>query len=153
MEFIDRYNLIVGAAVAVLSAVFGVYWYLFAGYLVLNILDWITGWYRSRKLHKESSYVGLMGIIKKLGYWVIVAVSFMLPAMFINFFEDTFGIRIDEIMFLGWFTLCTLIVNEIRSILENLVECGYSVPEVLVKGLAITDEMLKKAEKLPEEKK
>ena len=33
--------------VAVLSAIFGVYWYLFAGYLLLNILDWGTGWYKA----------------------------------------------------------------------------------------------------------
>ena len=39
MDFIDRYNALVGAAVAVLSAVLGVYWYLFAGYLSLNVLD------------------------------------------------------------------------------------------------------------------
>ena len=43
-DFVDAYNAAVGAAVAVLSAVFGVYWYLFAGYLVLNVLDWLTGW-------------------------------------------------------------------------------------------------------------
>ena len=54
IDFIDSYNAVVGAAVAVLSAVFGVYWYLFAGYLLLNILDWITGWRRANKLHQES---------------------------------------------------------------------------------------------------
>ena len=50
MNFVDRYNAAVGAAVAVLTALFGVYWYLFAGYLILNVLDWLTGWYKSRKL-------------------------------------------------------------------------------------------------------
>ena len=45
LDFIDRYNAVVGAVVVVLSAIFGAYWYLFAGYLLLNILDWLTGWY------------------------------------------------------------------------------------------------------------
>ena len=39
MSFIDRYNTAVGAVVAVMTAVFGAYWYLFAGYLALNVLD------------------------------------------------------------------------------------------------------------------
>ncbi len=43
MSFIDRYNTAVGAVVAVMTAVFGAYWYLFAGYLALNVLDWLTG--------------------------------------------------------------------------------------------------------------
>ena len=42
----------------------------------------------------------------------------------------------------GWFTLACLMVNEARSILENLVECGYNVPVVLIKGLAVTDKLI-----------
>lgn len=53
--FIDRYNAVMGAVVTVLTAVFGVYWYIFAGYLLCNVLDWLTGWYKSRKLGQESS--------------------------------------------------------------------------------------------------
>ena len=44
----------------------------------------------------------------------------------------------------GWFTLACLMVNEARSILENLVECGYNVPEILIKGLEVADEMINK---------
>lgn len=153
MEVVDRYNVFVGAAVAALSAVLGVYWYLFTGYLVLNVLDWLTGWYRSRKLKQESSSVGLKGIVKKLGYWVIIILAFMLPDMFVNFAQDAFGVDLSVIICIGWLTLATLIVNEIRSILENLVECGYKVPHILVKGLAITEKMLEKADPIPEEKK
>lgn len=143
-DFIDHYNMIVGAAVAVFSAVFGIYWYLFAGYLVLNIIDWITGWRRANKQHKESSMVGLKGIIKKTGYWIIVLIAFMIPDLFIKLGRDTLGIDLEFLMLLGWFTLATLIVNEIRSILENLVEMNYNVPEILIDGLAVTEKLLKK---------
>lgn len=143
-DFIDHYNMIVGAAVAVFSAVFGIYWYLFAGYLVLNIIDWITGWRRANKQHKESSMVGLRGIIKKTGYWIIVLIAFMIPDLFIKLGRDTLGINLEFLMLLGWFTLATLIVNEIRSILENLVEMDYNVPEILIDGLAVTEKLLKK---------
>ena len=143
-DFIDHYNMVVGAAVAVFSAVFGIFWYLFAGYLLLNILDWITGWRRANKLHQESSMVGLRGIVKKTGYWVIVLIAFMIPDLFIKLGRDTLGINLEFLMFLGWFTLATLIVNEIRSILENLVEMNYNVPEILIDGLAVTEKLLKK---------
>ena len=33
-------------------------------------------------------------------------------------------------------------VNEARSILENLVECGCNVPAVLIKGLAVTEKLM-----------
>ena len=143
IDFIDYYNVAVGAAVAILSAVFGVYWYLFAGYLLLNVIDWITGWRRANKQHKESSMVGLKGIIKKTGYWIIVLIAFMIPDLFIKLGRDTLGIDLEFLMLLGWFTLATLIVNEIRSILENLVEMDYNVPGVLIDGLAVTEKLLK----------
>ena len=143
IDFIDYYNVAVGAAVAILSAVFGVYWYLFAGYLILNVIDWITGWRRANKQHKESSMVGLKGIIKKTGYWIIVLIAFMIPDLFIKLGRDTLGINLEFLMLLGWFTLATLIVNEIRSILENLVEMDYNVPGVLIDGLAVTEKLLK----------
>lgn len=144
IDFIDYYNVAVGAVVAVLTAIFGVYWYLFAGYLLLNVLDWITGWRRANKLHQESSMVGLRGIIKKTGYWIIILIAFMIPDLFIKLGRDTLGINLDFLMLLGWFTLATLLVNEIRSILENLVEMNYDVPQILIEGLAITEKLLKK---------
>lgn len=143
-DFIDHYNMVVGAAVAVFSAIFGIYWYLFAGYLILNVIDWITGWRRANKQHKESSMVGLKGIIKKTGYWIIVLIAFMIPDLFIKLGRDTLGINLEFLMLLGWFTLATLIVNEIRSILENLVEMNYNVPGVLIDGLAVTEKLLEK---------
>lgn len=42
MDVLDRYNLLVGAAATLLTAVFGAYWYPFAGFLLCNILDWLT---------------------------------------------------------------------------------------------------------------
>ena len=45
-------------------------------------------------------------------------------------------------MLFGWFTLASLLVNEIRSVLENLVECGYNVPAFLIKGLAVTEKLI-----------
>lgn len=140
--FTDTYNLITGAIMAIMTAIFGIYWYIFAAYLVLNVFDWLTGWYKSRKNKKESSSVGLKGILKKLGYWVIIAVAFLMSSVFVNLGKDILGINLDFLMMVGWFTLACLLVNEVRSILENLVESGYNVPAVLINGLEIADKMI-----------
>lgn len=141
-KVIDYYNIIVGSFIAVLTAIFGTYWYLFAFYLMFNILDWLSGWYKARKLQKESSAVGLKGIIKKLGYWGIIAVAFMVPSVFIHLGTDILNIDLNFLQMIGWFTLAMLMINEARSILENAVECGYNVPWFLIKGLAITQKLL-----------
>lgn len=141
-KVIDTYNLLVGTAVTLLTAVFGTFWYIFAAYLILNILDWLTGWYKSRKLHKESSAVGLKGILKKLGYWVVIAVAFLVSGVFVNIGNDLLHVDLAFLTMVGWFTLACLLVNEVRSILENLVECGYNVPQVLIRGLAVTEKLI-----------
>lgn len=143
MSFIDKYNIIVGGIVTVLSAIFGVFWYLFALFLLFNVLDWLTGWYKSYKLKQESSKVGLKGLLKKLGYWVILIVAFSIPVAFIKL-GTTIGVDLSFLELLGWFTLASLMVNEIRSILENLVETGYNVPNILIQGLAVTEKMVNK---------
>ena len=73
---------------------------------------------------------------------MIVLVAFLIPALFIHLGQDILGIELGFLTFLGWFTLASLMVNEVRSILENLVECGYSVPEFLIKGLAVTEKLI-----------
>ena len=40
--------------------------------------------------------------------------------------------------------LASLIINEIRSILENFVEAGYNVPKILVNGLEVADKVVNK---------
>ncbi len=42
----------------------------------------------------------------------------------------------------GWFTLVCLILNETRSILENLVEIGVKVPKFLIIGLEKYQELI-----------
>ena len=142
--FTDTYNFVVGMVVTIMTAVFGVYWYIFAAYMFFNIADWLTGWYKSRKNKKESSSVGLKGALKKLGYWIIIAVAFLMSTVFVHLGKDILGINLDFLMMIGWFTLACLMVNEVRSILENLVECGYNIPAVLINGLEIADKMINK---------
>lgn len=143
LNFVDRYNFMVGAVISVFTMIFGPQWILFTGFLLFNIVDWLTGWYRARLLHEESSSVGLNGIIKKTLYWILIIVAFMFPHMFISFGQDVLGINLGFLIFVGWLTLGMLIINEARSILENLVQCGVKVPDILIRGLSVTEKLIK----------
>jgi phage-related holin len=52
------------------------------------------------------------------------------------------GINLGFTVLFGWFTLATFIINEIRSILENLVKIGVYVPCFLIKGLEVASELI-----------
>lgn len=114
---------------------------LFLLLIISNIVDWLTGWAKARITKIENSTVGFMGIIRKIGMWVLVFVSFLLAYAFIEL-GTILSIDMGMAQFIGWFTVLTLIVNEIRSILENLLECKISVPKILVKGLEIFDDKI-----------
>lgn len=135
---IDGYNAIAGAIVAVLSYILGEHWILFAAFLLLNVADWITGWMKSKMANKENSVRGWKGVLKKLGYWIMIMVAFGASAIFIEI-GKAIGVDLGITTLLGWFVLASLLINEIRSILENFVEAGFNVPMILVKGLEVAD--------------
>lgn len=140
---IDGYNTITGAIVAILSYILGEHWILFVAFLGLNIADWITGWMKSRMAGRENSNAGWKGVLKKLGYWLMVMVAFGAGAVFIEI-GKAIGVDLGITTLLGWFVLASLIINEIRSVLENFVECGYNVPTILVRGLEVADKVVNK---------
>lgn len=137
----DSYNAFVGTIIAVLTMVLGEHWYIFAAFLLLNIIDWLTGWMKSRINGVENSTAGWKGVLKKIGYWLMIAVAFAIAAALIEV-GDVIGIDLGITTLLGWFVLASLIVNEARSIVENFVEAGYDVPKVLTTGLQVADEKL-----------
>lgn len=142
--FTNKVNMIGGVIVALLSYIFGEHWMLFAALLILNCLDFLTRWIVSRLLGTEKSSACWHGILKKLGYWAMVALAFIMGAVFIEI-GSMIGMKLDFTMYLGWLTLSALIINEIRSILENLVEgYGDKVPRVLVKGLEAANKAIEK---------
>lgn len=143
---IDGYNVIVGTVVAVLSYILGEHWILFVAFLLLNVADWLTGWMKSRMTKKENSVKGWKGVLKKLGYWLMVMVAFGASAVFIEI-GKAIGVDLGITTLLGWFVLASLLVNEIRSICENFVEAGFHVPVILIKGLEVADKIVNKDSK------
>lgn len=146
----DSYNAFVGAVIAILTMMLGEHWYIFAAFLLLNVIDWITGWMKSRINGVENSMAGWKGVLKKIGYWLMIAVAFAIAAALIEV-GKVIGIDLGVTTLLGWFVLASLIVNEARSIVENFVEAGYDVPRILTAGLQVADEKLNGADKEEEE--
>lgn len=142
-DFVDSYNALVGAIITFLTMIFGEHWFLFAFFLILNIIDWITGWMKSRMAGKENSVKGWQGVLKKLGYWLMIAFGFGIAACLIEV-GSTIGVDLQITTVLGWFVLASLIVNEARSIVENFVEAGFNVPMLLQEGLEVADKLINK---------
>lgn len=137
----DITNVLWGGAVGFFALIFGEHWILFAGFLLLNLIDWLSGNYKARVMHKESSVEGAIGIIKKVWYWVVIAIAFFVAEAFVEM-GDVIGLDLQFVVAFGWLTLAMYLVNEVRSVLENLVEIGIEVPEFLVRGLDITKKLM-----------
>lgn len=146
----DRLNVIIGIIVSALSYVLGEHWILFFAFLCLNIGDYITGCLKARLANKTSSVRGAIGVFKKLGYWLMIMVAFGSSAIFIEIGE-VIGINLGVTSLIGWFVLSTLIINELRSIIENFIEAGYKVPEILSRGLEVADKAVKGTMSVAEE--
>lgn len=142
MKGFDKINMFYGMIATVGVAIFGKYWFLFAGFLLLNFVDYLTGYCKAKFYNKnESSAIGAKGIFKKVSYWVVIGVAFFVSYCFV-YMGKIIGINLEFVQLFGWFTLATYLINEIRSILENLVEMNVKVPAFLVSGLDIAQKLL-----------
>lgn len=139
--FIHKCNVVMGAVIAILTYFLGKHWFLFASFLGLNIFDWLTGWLKGKLSGHENSQKGYKGVLKKVGYWLMICLSFGMSTIFVHIGE-TLKINLEITELLGWFVLASLIINEIRSIIENFVEMGYNVPTILKKGLEVAEHAL-----------
>lgn len=139
--FINKINIVIGIFVALMTYYLGNHWWLFLAFLLLNVGDWVSRWIAARITGTENSKKAATGIVKKMGYWLMILLSFGMSAVFIEIGE-IMGIDLGITSLLGWFVLASLFVNELRSILENLVDAGYQIPTVLTKGLEIANKAI-----------
>ena len=132
--FTDKANLLGAAVVAALGGVFGAHWQVFALFFVLNVVDFFYGWLKGKQTGTVNSAKGAVGVMKKVSYWVVIALAFGVAQVLIDFGAEI-GAPLDFLRLIGWFTLGVYILNELTSIVENLVVLGYDVPEIFVRGL------------------
>ena len=149
-QFFDDVNMIGGAIMTAMVTVFGQYWFLFAGFLVFNVIDWLSGWAKSRYRGESSSKAGAKGIVKKVWYWVVIGTAFFIGFAFERM-GQSIGVPLNFMNLIGWFVLANYLVNEMRSILENLIARDVPVPAFLVKGLKIAAERIEAAAQIGED--
>lgn len=143
MKLINSYNAVLGGIVALFTYLFGEHWILFALFLGFNVIDWITGWMKAHIAKVENSTKGWKGVLKKIGYWLMIAVSFATSVVLIEI-GSVIGVDLQVTTLLGWFVLASLLVNEIRSICENFIEAGFPVPGILIEGLEVANRIIHK---------
>ena len=121
---------------------FGQYWILFFGFLILNIVDWLSGWYVSRLKGEENSKAGFWGICKKMVYWIVITLAFFIGYA-LQLLNQFFLIDLSFLDYIGWFVVAQFLVNELRSVLENLYYINpNAVPIFLINGLKIVNDKL-----------
>lgn len=143
--FETKINYIISIITSVFSTFLGDFWFLFLFLIILNIIDYTTGIIKARYLKKESSKKALKGFIKKFLIWCLIAIGFGLGIVF-DKIGEIININLSLMLAIGWFILAHCIINEFRSILENMVELdkGYLVPKWLIKGLEVTQNIMDK---------
>lgn len=68
LKLFNKTTATISAISTAFTTIFGVEWILFAGYLILNVLDYITGTIKAKVKKVENSNKGLIGIVKKVCY-------------------------------------------------------------------------------------
>lgn len=100
--------------------------------LVVMLVDYATGMAKAWATKSLSSRVGIGGILKKVGYLVIVLVAAVIDWLLLDALVDL-GVTVKLDFLFSLLVTVWLIINELISILENVAAIGAPVPDFLVK--------------------
>jgi len=110
----------IGAAIGSMAVYFFGGWDLLLQILItLTVLDFITGVLSAAYNKKLSSDIGYIGIVRKIGIYIIVAVACLLDSL------------MNTNLVLRGATIGFYIVIEATSILENWGTMGLPLPKVI----------------------
>lgn len=97
-----------------------------------NIIDYITGLAASKyRSEQVSSYKGMRGIIKKVCMWLLVVVGAVIDEL-IKYATSSMGFNIQMPFVVATLVAVWIVVNEIISILENMIDIGVDLPPFLM---------------------
>lgn len=97
-----------------------------------NILDYVTGiWAAGYRTENVNSYKGIKGIIKKVCMWLLVLVGAWIDIL-VNYTIECAGVGIELPFVVATIVAVWLVVNEIISILENMLDIGVRMPPFLL---------------------
>ena len=97
-----------------------------------NLIDYITGLIASKYRNEQmNSYKGMRGIKKKVCMWLLVVVGAVVDEL-IKYATQTMGFNIQIPFIVATLVAVWIVVNEIISILENIVDIGIELPPFLM---------------------
>lgn len=112
-----------------------------------NLIDYFTGICAAKyRTETINSYKGIRGIIKKVCMWLLVLIGAWIDIL-LNYAVECAGIAITIPFVVATVVAVWLVVNEIISILENMVDIGVDMPPFL---LPIVKYIKKKTEETAE---
>ena len=120
----------VSVAIGALAAYFNVLLVPLTILIVVMIIDYATGMTSAWKSGELESKTGLIGILKKVSYLVLVCVGGVVDYLICAGLGSV-GIDYSSYCF-GLIVAVWLIINELISILENLSELGTPIPPFLI---------------------
>ena len=117
-----------------------------------NVIDYVTGLmavpYRTETV---SSYKGIRGIIKKVCQWLLVLVGAWIDIL-LNYAIDCAGIDFTLPFVVATIVAVWLVVNEIISILENMLDIGVHMPPFLLPIVKYIRKQVEEKAKIADEK-
>ena len=125
---------VISAALAAFAAYFGAVAVPVIVLLIMMAAAYVTASLSSRR--------GISGIVKKVGYMLLIAVAMGVDYLIMNGLTAV-NLRPGFEMYFGMIVTVWLIINEMISILENLGVLGVPIPgflQAIVKKLRITTE-------------
>lgn len=97
-----------------------------------NIIDYITGiWAAGYRTENVNSYKGIQGIVKKVCMWLLVLVGAWIDIL-VNYAIECAGVGTELPFVVATVVAVWLVVNEIISILENMLDIGVRMPPFLL---------------------
>lgn len=133
MDFLKTAKAVCVAAFGLLSSWLGVLAIPIYVLVACNIMDYITGLAAAhRRNQKVSSYVGVLGIAKKVCMWLLIAVGAVVDWLLL-YCGASLGFEIHLPMLAASLVAVWLIINEVISILENVGDIGVPLPGFLTK--------------------
>lgn len=120
----------ISVALGALAAYFNVLLIPLIILICVMLIDYGTGMAEAYINKTLNSRIGVKGILKKLGYVVLVCVGGVVDYLICAGLA-TAGVEFSSYYF-GLIVAVWLIINELISILENLSELGTPIPKFLV---------------------
>lgn len=97
-----------------------------------NLIDYFTGLAAAKHRNQGiNSYKSMHGIIKKVCMWLLIVVGAFVDTL-LNYAVEYIGIGITIPFVVATVVAVWLIVNEVISILENMVDIGVELPPFLL---------------------